>query len=300
MKVLDPIAVTDANLVSSSATEDDAPLWNSGTTYIRGNRVISTTTHRVYQSAVDNNTGNNPDNDAAGAFWLIVGSTRKWRAFDQSVGEKTTHTGVLSYRVTVPKLVNAIALLRLSAFKVRVQVVATDGTITYDRTRELGDYSEIVDALTMVTVEPVGADFAAFENFAALPGQDVIVSIGAAGLLTEVGELVIGQSKVIGTTLDGTSIGLTDYSKKERDDFGNVYIVPRAYSDNTSFEVAITTGNAKKIKRLLTGLRSKIALYYSDAEDVYGTAVYGFYRDIDIPLESQGISFANIEIEGLT
>lgn len=300
MKVLDPITVTDANLVSSTATEDDAPLWNAGTTYVKGNRVISTTTHRVYQSAVNDNIGINPDGDTAGVAWLIVGATRKWRAFDASVGEKTVHTGLLSYRVTVPKLVNAVALLRLSAFKVRVQVVGTDGSFTYDRTRELGDFSEIVDALTMVTVEPIGADFAAFEDFAALPGQDVIISIGAAGLLSEVGEVLIGQAKVIGTTLSDTGIGLDDYSRKDRDEFGNVSIVPRTFSDTTDFRVALPTQNAKRIRKLFASLRAKPALYYDDVEDQFGTAVYGFFKDFDLPLESQGISFANIDIEGLT
>lgn len=300
MKVLQPITVTDALLKSSSATEDDAPIWNEATTYAVGARVITPSTHKVWQSAVGSNTGHDPNTDFAAAWWLPVGSTRPWRAFDERIGARVSHTGILSYRVTAPKLLNAVALLRLASYRVRLRVYNAENVVIYDRTRELVDFSNIVDPLSMVTVMPDFTDFSAFEGFAALPGQDVLIEIGIAGEATAVGEIIIGQEQFIGRTLDGTSIGATDYSTKDRDQFGTVYIVPRTYSDNTTFEVAIPTPNAKKVKRLMVSLRARAALYYDDDADKYGTAVFGLARDFDIPMQSQGYSFANIEIEGLT
>src|SRR3546814_17457616 len=69
MKVVQPVPVTDAILVASSVAETDFPAWAVGSTYGLGDRVISTATHRIYESAVSGNAGQDPAG-AGAARWI--------------------------------------------------------------------------------------------------------------------------------------------------------------------------------------------------------------------------------------
>ena len=50
MKVIKPLTVTTGMLTSSTAPENDYAVWSASTIYSVGTRVISTTTHRIYES----------------------------------------------------------------------------------------------------------------------------------------------------------------------------------------------------------------------------------------------------------
>lgn len=50
MKIVKPVAVTDANLVSSTVPENDFAEYSSGTSYTLGQKVIVSSAHRIYQS----------------------------------------------------------------------------------------------------------------------------------------------------------------------------------------------------------------------------------------------------------
>ena len=50
MKFVRPITVTEGMIVSYTLPETDYPAWSSSTVYSIGDRVIDTTTHRVYES----------------------------------------------------------------------------------------------------------------------------------------------------------------------------------------------------------------------------------------------------------
>lgn len=52
MKVIPPLTVDATNLTSTTVSEPDTgeTAWSSGSTYVLGDRVISTTTHRIYES----------------------------------------------------------------------------------------------------------------------------------------------------------------------------------------------------------------------------------------------------------
>src|SRR3546814_4958996 len=89
MKVVQPVPVTDAILVASSVAETDFPAWAVGSTYGLGDRVISTATHRIYESAVSGNAGQDPAG-AGAASWIDIGPTHRLAMFDQAVGWLTS------------------------------------------------------------------------------------------------------------------------------------------------------------------------------------------------------------------
>jgi len=298
MKMIAPIEVTDAVLTSSNITENDHPQWASGTTYAKGARVIVLSTHTIYESAQGGNTGNDPTTDN-GTWWLTVGSTNRWRAFDERIGQSSTRAGTITYTLTLPGICTGVGFLGLNAGSVRVRV--SDGSTTiYDQTRDLVDNTEIVNFFTYFTFVPEFSSTAVFIGIPGYTGYTMTITIDAGTGTAEVGEIAVGEFHVLGVTGEGTETGFEDLSIKERDDFGNISVVERAFFDTVSFRVAMPVGSEERVGRIIRRFRAKPALYFAD-EDLQkrGAVVYGFPLGLRPTLSASGVSFATIEIEGL-
>ena len=107
MKLIRPTTLTDAMLTSSTAPENDHPVWASGTAYALGAKVILTATHRRYEALVAS-TGVNPASDPT--KWLDLGPTNRWAMFDDRVGTATTKAGSLQV-VLAPGATDGVALI---------------------------------------------------------------------------------------------------------------------------------------------------------------------------------------------
>ena len=95
MRVVAPLTITDAVLISSSASETDYAAWNAGTSYTLGQRVIRTTTHKVYENLIAGTNANLPENDST--RWLDCGATNRWKMFDAKVGTSTVLPSPLTW-----------------------------------------------------------------------------------------------------------------------------------------------------------------------------------------------------------
>ena len=171
----------------------------------------------------------------------------------------------------------------------------------YDETVGLTDTSSIVDWFEFYTWPAEYDTEIVFQGVPAYAGYTIDITVSAVGATAEVGEIVLGKMHRLGTTVEGTAIGTIDYSRKERDTFGNAIIIERAFSDTVDFNFAIPVGDTKRVKRILDDVRATPAVYYAGpVSDNYGTTIYGYHTGINIPLASAGVSFATLEIEGLT
>ncbi|MGR3574007.1 MAG: hypothetical protein ACU0CF_04630 [Sagittula sp.] len=305
MKLIQPITVTNSVLASSNVTEDDYPEWSAGTTYASGDFVIVTgTTHKVYQSAIGSNLGNNPVTDD-GANWVEISATNRWKAFDQRLADRVQNSGSITYSLTAPSLVTGIAFFNAAAPSVRVQVTGTDspGNEVFDEKQSLVDDTEIVDWFTFFTTDISGfVTEVLFTGMAAYPGYTIDITIGDGSGTAYVGQIVMGKALTLGETLEGTTIGLTSFSTKEVDSFGSWTIVPRAKSDPVNYDFAMPASAAGRVKRILNSLRDTPAVYFADESLVssLGAMTYGFFQDYEIPLRKNGVSIVQLEIEGLT
>lgn len=302
MKVIEPVAVTDATLTSSSVPENDHSEWDISTTYDADDYVIVIgSTHKIYQSSQGSNLGNDPTTDD-GTWWVEISATNRWKAFDQKISDKVTRSGSIFYSITVATPVAGIAFFGLEAPEVRVRIYDLDPLKIYDETVGLVDAGEIVDWYTFFTFDTIEYDTEAlFVNLPVYVGYRIDITIGDGTGTAKVGQIVLGKVATLGQTIDGTSIGIEDYSTKSRDDFGNAILVERAFADEVRFQFAMASSDARRVKRTLARLRAVPAVYFADEEMVrYGATVFGFFKDFDIPLSSGGVSFANLEIEGLT
>lgn len=303
MKVIAPLEITDAQILSTNVTEPTSE-WASGTTYAEGDRVSVAAEKTVYESVQGSNTGNDPTTDD-GTWWLEVFATNKWRAFDQKIADATSQAGTVQYVIQPSLLVTGVALFNLNAPQVRIQVEDTTtspNTETFDQTQALVDDSAIVDWFTFFT-EDLSDQQIAEALFTGLPGyptSEITITVGDGTGTPSVGEIALGKVLQLGNTLQGTTIGLTSFSTKEQDAFGNFTIVPRAKSDPIDFEFSVPASNTGRVKKTLDRLRDTPAVYFADESLLYlGAITYGFFQEYDIPLQGTGLSVVTLEVEGL-
>lgn len=114
----------------------------------------------------------------------------------------------------------------------------------------------------------------------------------------KLGLILMGFQIGIGLTLYGTSTGIVDYSKKERDAFGRAKITERGYTNKVSYKISIDTNLIYPIKEFLSTLRARVSVYIGD-DALPETIVAGYFKDFAIPIESYSDSIFTLEVEGL-
>lgn len=267
--LLQPVDVTDAVLLSSNVPEYDHPEWSPGISYAKGAKVIRGAVHRIYESAADDNEGNDPA--GASGLWIDIGPTNRWAMFDQALGTATS----LNDGVTVTLssgAIRAIALLDVVGATVRVQGPG------YDRTQAVGTGAVL---------------------FGDLPGGpgDVIVTIAGAGSVA-VGTLLAGKLAPLGITGADPSAGITDYSRKERDDFGEWTVVPRSWSKTMATKAVIRTDAVDLVANRIAAVRARPSLWIA-AENLDCLTVYGFFKTVSIEVGAN-VSVLSLSVEGLS
>lgn len=269
LRLLQPIAVTSSTLVSSTVAENDYTAWASGTTYAKGARAILTSTHRVYESAAGGNVGNNPTG-ASGA-WIDVGPTNRWAMFDEALGTSTLTNGSLTV-VLNGSATNAIALIDVTGATVRVQASG------YDRSQAAGAGAIVFGDLPNVT------------------GQ-ITVTVTGSGAVA-VGTLLIGRIVGLGITEASPTAGITDYSRKEVNDFGDATVVQRAWAKRMSARALIRTDAVDQVANRIAAVRARPCLWIAD-QQLDSVTIYGFFKDFSIEV-GERVSKLSLSIEGLS
>lgn len=300
MKIIRPVTITNSVLTASNVTEDDYAEWASGTTYAEGDRVIVIgTTHKIYESVVGSNVGNDPTTDD-GSNWVEVSATNRWKAFDNVINEQVVNTGSITYDLDPSALVNAIAFFNLQAATINVTVTdPTDGEV-YNEDYNLSDNSAVENWYSYF-FEPIirKSELVAFDlpNYAT---ATISIDIDNGTSDAKVGQIVIGSQKTLGVTTYGTSIGIQDYSRKETDTFGNATILERRFAQTVDYDIQLTTNSIRDVQKTLATYRATPLVYSGTEDGTYGDLVFGYYRNFGINISGPALSDATVEVEGLT
>ena len=298
MRLIEPLTITDTILTDSSIPEDDHPEWDAGTAYTEGDRVILLSTHRRYE-AIQDSTGVDPAEDD-GTTWLDLGATERWSVFDGRVGSVAADDSPITYQFKAPRPLRGLALLGMLAAEVRVRVTDAVEGVVYDATTSLLDNSEAADWFSYFYSPINFGQRVAFFDLPIFLDAEIDVWVQGVGEV-EVGQIVLGVTRDIGDTLTGTGLGLLDFSRKDRDDFGNAIVAERAFALTTTFQVAYPSSDSVRVQGIIARNRARPTVWSAGADtDQYGTLVYGFLRDFNVDLVSQQIAYATVEVEGLT
>lgn len=295
MRIIEPFQVTPDMLASSNIPEDDHPVWSVSTEYAVKDRVIRL--HGIWE-CVQTHTGQDPLADVQSLYWVRLGATNRWRAFDERLGGEVTGGAVIQYEIVLPRTLNALAFFGLDATEVAVIVTAPGDLVIYSEVVSLSTRDEIGNFWEYVFTDFRFAPDLILRNVPLPSGAVLDISI-AAGAAAKVSEIIIGRDLPIGETLVDTSLGIVDYSKKERDEWGGVFLVPRPVTSTVSFRFSIPTTGAARVQQIMKRIASKTCVFYAiDGEDPFGTTVPGVLRDYDLTLTA-GRSFGLIEVESL-
>jgi hypothetical protein len=325
MRICDPITITDtgslSQLSASNVPETDESEYAAGTSYTAGDRVMVTDpgVHKIYE-ALRSTTGEYPPDNTNGSdpAWLEVGPTNRWAMFNRVVGQATQAAETYSESTYAVSTLSAAAagiaveiapqqaVNYLAAFGIRgnhADVIVHDGggNQLYAERKQLN--AEISEAgWWWYFFEPFVQvrDAISFPNLPTISNGTIRLAIqkNQQDANAECGVLVLGVAKTLGVSVYGTRVGIIDFSRKERDAFGNFTITERGFAKEMTAEVKVDFGLLSSVQQRLSEVRAKPVVYEA-SDNVAATLIYGFFRDFEILISTPTVVDATIEIEGL-
>jgi len=299
MRLIKPVEITPAKLISSNVPETDYPAWSVSATYAIGDRVLLD--HHIYEALAIVAAGVKPGAEVVDkdhpAKWQDRGMDNRWRMFDDKVESLTTNPGTIEVRIRPGAVINSMALFNLQGKSVTITMIdPVDGEV-YRKTLSLVDAG--VTNWYDWFFEPIGkrTDVVVLD-MPPYGSADIVLIIDAGAEVAAIGHTVIGAVKRIGTALYGTSVGINDYSRKSTDEFGNTIVIQRSFSNRAEFDVILDTSEVTRVRRLLAELRATPVVWIGE-ESYEATILFGFYKDFQIVFSGPTVSDCSITVEGV-
>ena len=291
--------VTGSNLIYSTVTDATAA-YSSGTTYALGAKVKYL--NQIWESLQASNLNKQPNLNPT--WWYLIGPDNLHAPFDLSVSTKSTMPTIQTM-VIKPGAFDSIALIEVDAEV--IEVSATDytgkeiyysgtfglsGSIVYDWYQYF--FESLTEERTQILVQGL---------LAVYPEAVITVRLRSAiGANNSIGALIAGITTEIGGSQYGISAGITDYSRKDTDEFGNITFIQRNYSKRLSADVHFPNTEINKVQRFLYSIRAQPVVWVGSDDPTYEEplVVFGFYRDFSTTIAYPTHSLCSIEVEGLT
>lgn len=294
MKVVPGIEITPARLVLSNLPDADYPAYNSATAYKVGDKV---TIDRINYEATADNTGRHPVTDIPTtekpSAWLNMGWVNKYRMFNKSVGNTwkigtfTSNPELIDFTIRPGRRVNSIGLVGVFASSVRIVMTVPGVTDpVYDKTFSMslkagGSWYQYY--FGQFTTKDNLADF----ELPPFNNADIRVIVSAPGGTAQVGMMVLGWGKGIGTAVYGTTLGRKNYSTIKEEFDGSITITRRGKRRLIDFQVVLPDDQISSMQRTLDPLSETPSLYVGSSELDY-TIIVGIFEDLDTGLPTYG------------
>jgi uncharacterized protein (DUF2237 family) len=295
MKLIRPTTITPAMLTNSTAIEVYAN-YSAGTTYAVGATVVYET--GIYESLQASNLNKTPD--VSPTWWTLLGPSNRWAMFDSQIS--TTTKASTSLTVTLDSgIMDTLAVVGVDAELVTLTVRdGASGPIVYQRSVSVTG-ADVVDWYEYFFTDPtLRRSIAVFYDIPPYASASATLTITSGGDLT-VGMVTFGVVTELGCTEFGAQAGITDYSRKETDDFGTTTFVKRSFSKKLTVSVWVEALQVNRVQRTLYDLRATPVLWIAADAPEYSEplTVYGFYRDFYCSISHPTVSTYQLEIEGL-
>lgn len=298
-----PLAISASEIQSTNVAEESTYLaWDNSTDYVIGDRVYLASTHMIYQ-AVTASLNISPDLDD-GTYWVAYQATNRHRAFDASISTQTANAESIYYQIKPNGLVSHIAFDGVFGRAVRVVVLDDAGDIESD--------TGLIDLIEFdLPEEPTLTDFLLAEptyitqkivSIGNTYGKRIRIWVYALGPEARLARLfLVPVAESFGIPLNGTSIGVTNFTQVELNDFGDLEKGPdRKIVSNTNFLFSVAIGEEASVRRRLTKRVNTETLYtHSLTDQSRGTMVYGIGDIEETQLTGQGVTHFRLEVRGV-
>lgn len=277
--------------IQKMAEDGSVSAWSAATAYAVDDEAYRATTHRVYRRLVAGTTATPPEDD--GVNWRDVRATTSWAALALTEDSQTVATYDVYFTVSLgAESVDTLVMSGIHAASGSV-VVSTNAGV------ELYRYTQTFDASVVPLGAPKGANWRA--QFPA-PLSDCLIHVRLRPQTIGVGLAFLcwGLGYTFGGTLTGARIGITDYSRRETDEFGTTTLVKRGYAKRMSGTVLLRREELADVLTLLSDLRATPAFWVPSSDsELAPLTVYGWCKDFGISVDYARHALCQIEIEGL-
>lgn len=279
LNVIVPTTITDSILFSSTAVENDYAAYNPATTYALGNRVISTTTHRVYESGQNGNLGKDPTNivnrTGTPPWWIDVGPTNKWAMFDGYINTSTTVATPLTV-VLRPGFVGALYLSGLVAEQCDITIKdAPGGTVVLTHSESL-ESSQPPDYWEYFFMPFRQQDDLLLTGIPPYANMEITITLSSTSGNVSCGFLSAGDLRPLGMTEFDAEAQPKSYSYIGEDNYGNTKIIQRPSAKNMRLSAEVDIENADFVEETIRQLQDAPAVWIGvDLANYAGLRVVG-------------------------
>ncbi len=303
MNVIPPLEVNDARLTSSTIAEPDTgeTAWSgSSVSYVLGDQVIRTTTHRIYECVAAHTSASSPVPEDNEVQWIEIGPTNKWAMFDTLRNTASVQAGEITTVLTPGRRVDAIALLGLVADEVTVSMTS-DAVEVYSRTESL-IYREVSDWYDYFFAPFRTKPSIALFDLPPYTGGVITVELIKDTGDVECGACVAGSAEFIGDVQYEAESDVLNFSTVNRDSFGGISaIVQRRNVPRTIQSIFVEKARVNRVRALRDDLAATPAVWagLSNSSDGYFEAVLilGFYKRFSINLRHPEHAVISLELE---
>ena len=277
--------------------------WSSATTYAINDRVYYTASTDMAGRQYKALTAGSAMTPVPGGTtdWLDLGPINQRAMFDSLISSATIFSSgdpaTIQVSVTTTEAFDTIALLRMGnvytanitvmtgAVEVlNVDFTAAGSTVYFDDPRRLLNIihqhaAEITPTSTVITV--------------------TLNHLTSAAITCPL--LMVGQAFNLGDTESQPTVGIEDYSTKEVDEFGNVFLLPRAFADRASVSLLLDTAKVDAIRRKLAAYRALPVLWDLNNSDTSfeSLMIFGYFENFEITLTLPGGSYCKMDVQQL-
>lgn len=304
MRVVVTGDVNDTTLSSTNIPEPDTAKgeieWSAGT-YSEGDQVILTSTHRKYEATTTTNDDPETGLSKSPPTWVDIGSTNRYACLGDVLSTKTIGVENTQYSFEFGELTDSVNGFGITgAGSVTIVSNSTGAGEVYNKTIEMratDDVGDYFDWFFLPITEKSGFSVSDIPPYA-----DATITVTFNGLTPQVGLLKLGYNNELGVTEYDSSLQLLDYSRKPESEFGVApdKIVKRRTAKLGRFKVRIATKDIGSVLNRMDEFTGKPCVWVGDDEYGDATSIYGIYRDFSVPLSYPSVSFATLEILGLT
>ena len=288
---------TSVGLPNQMVDEDATAAWVSGTTYAVDALVHRVATHRVYKRLVAGAGTTPPESDPTN--WRDLRSTTRWAPLTLTEDTELLVLGDLHISVSAGSD-PGVYLGGLKASSVRTVVVTPDGNTRSDQTHTLPALYAgwLSDGAASLYIDMSGQVYEGDRIDITLMQASIVSGsiIGVAALRY----MFFGIAYSLGETLQGARLGITDFSRRETDEFGTTTFVRRKFAKRLNVDVMLPTADLQRVFDLLTEMRGNVVLWVpGTSSELAPLSFFGWCKDFGLTVAYTRHATCALEIEGV-
>jgi hypothetical protein len=261
VSVLVPIEVDGKVLISSTAVETYSA-YAAAKTYAKGDRCLSPTTNRIYESLQGNNAGHDPSDatnlTGSTPWWFDFGPSNRMAMFDTDVS--TTTVAQSPFTVVLRPGFFKDIYLSLDADEVDLVVRDAPGGSVIHASHEIlegsqpGDYDEYFFGRFEPRYDFIAQDIEPYN------AAEITLTLTSASGTVNCAVMDVGDLVELGRTLVGAKVTPKTFSYIEQDKFGGAKIVRRGAANDLSISGILDRSEAPMVHRKLMSVLDKPCL----------------------------------------